>query len=232
MPLGWHGMLAGFLAKFLAGLHQVLATWRAGLVVVSTVCPFRPTRVRLARNKGDIEARAITNICLENSWDLQRLLMKSHVPSLTTDERQHVRYNNLLRVGVCIQIAINKDLGCPAMGWDATPHHHTPTAKRTSLSNACILVALANLRYTIIRPSEWSRLNQDSSANSTPSHSLRRHLRWARDNHRRSARWRGSRSVRTQGRRGRMCCSCKRLRTVLGCIRRNPRMVRVVTLAV
>ena len=33
MPLGWHGMLVGFLAKH-------LAAWRAGLVVVSTISPF------------------------------------------------------------------------------------------------------------------------------------------------------------------------------------------------
>ena len=70
--------------------------------------------------------------------------LKGHFPSLTTDEGQHVRFNNLLQLAVCIQLAINNDQGCFAMGWDATPHHHTPTAKRTSLSNACILVALAH----------------------------------------------------------------------------------------
>ena len=43
-----------------------------------------------------------------------------------------------------IEIAINNDQGCPATGWDATPHHHNPTAKRTSLSNVCILVTLAH----------------------------------------------------------------------------------------
>ena len=79
--------------------------------------------------------------------------------------------------------------------------------------------------------SEWSRLIRDSSENSTASHTLRRHLRWARDHRRRSAWWRGSRSVRTHGRWGRIWCSRKRLHTVLECIRRNPGMVRAVTLA-
>ena len=78
-----------------------------------------------------------------NVWS-SIVLLKGHVPSLTTDEGQHVRSNNLLQVAVRIQIAINNDQGCPAMGWDATPHHHTPAAKRTSLSNACILVALVH----------------------------------------------------------------------------------------
>ena len=83
---------------------------------------------------------------LDSWWDVWYgiVLQKGHVPSLSTDKGQHVRSNNFLRVGVCIQIAINNDQGCPAMRWDATPHHHTPTAKRTSLSNACILVALAH----------------------------------------------------------------------------------------
>ena len=70
------------------------------------------------------------------------VLLKGHVPSLTADEGQHVRSNNPLQVALCIQIDIDNDKGYPSMGWDATPHHHTPTAKRTSLSNACILVVL------------------------------------------------------------------------------------------
>ena len=78
-----------------------------------------------------------------NVWS-SIVLLKAHVPSLTTDEGQHMQSNNLLQLVVCIQIAINNDKGCPAMGWDATPHHHIPTAKRTSLSNACIVVALAH----------------------------------------------------------------------------------------
>ena len=157
------------------------------------------------------------------------VLMKGHVPSLTTGSTCGLTTSSTWRrlldrtcCPVCIQIAINNDQGCPAMGWDATSHHHTATAKRTSLSKL----------YTIIRPSEWCRLNRDSFENSTASHSLRRHLRWARDHRRRSAGWRGSRSVRTQGPRGRMWCSRKRFRTVLGCIRRNPGMVREVTPAV
>ena len=44
------------------------------------------------------------------------VLLKGHVPSLTTDEGQHVRSNNLLRVAVCIQIDVNNGQGCPAMG--------------------------------------------------------------------------------------------------------------------
>ena len=55
-----------------------------------------------------------------NVWS-RIVLLEGHLPSLTTDEGQHVRSNNLLQVAVCIQIAINNDQGCPAMGWDATP---------------------------------------------------------------------------------------------------------------
>ena len=163
-----------------------------------------------------------------NVWS-SIVLLKGHVPSLTTDEGQHVRSNNLLQVAVCIYIVINIDQGCPAMGWDATPHHHTPTAKRMSLSTTCILLALAHPAVHHNPTTEWSRINRDSSENCTASHSLRRHLRWVR---RRSARLCGSRIVRTQGGRGRMWCSRKMLRTVLGCIRHNYGMVRVVTLAV
>ena len=151
MPLDWQGMLVGFLAKLLAGLRQVLAAWRAGLVVVSTVCPFCPTRAQLATNRGTSKAKpSPTHSHVWDAHDETRnvrfsiVLLKGHVPSLTTEEGQHVRSNNLLQVAVCIQIVINNDQGCPAMGWDATPHHHTPTAKRTSLSNACILVTLAH----------------------------------------------------------------------------------------
>ena len=75
---------------------------------------------------------------MRNLWS-SIVLLKGHVPSLTTDEGQHVRSNNVLQVAVCIQIASNNDQGCPAMGWDATLHHHTPTIKRRSRSNACIL---------------------------------------------------------------------------------------------
>ena len=65
MPLhvGWLGMLVGFLAKLLAWIRQVLAVWRAGLVVVSTVCPFRPTRARLATNRGTSRAKP-SNGCI------------------------------------------------------------------------------------------------------------------------------------------------------------------------
>ena len=47
--------------------------------------------------------------------------MKGHVPSLTTDEGQHVRSNNLLQVAVCIQIAINNDQG--VLPWAEMPSH-------------------------------------------------------------------------------------------------------------
>ena len=75
MPLGWHGMLVGFLAKLLAGLRQVLAAWRAGLVVVSTVRPFRPTRARLATNRGTSRAKTSSTHVWENSWwDARRVV--------------------------------------------------------------------------------------------------------------------------------------------------------------
>ena len=142
MPLSWHGMLVGFLAKLLAGLHQVLAAWRAGLVVVSTVCHFVPhvhdwRQIEAHRRPSHHQHIFMSEKVHEtrNVWS-SIVLLKGHVPSLTTDEGQHVRSNNLLYVAMCIQIAINNDQGWPAMGWDAT---HTitlpPTAKRTSLSS-------------------------------------------------------------------------------------------------
>ena len=77
MPLCWHRMLVGFLAKLLAGLCQVLAVWWAGLIVVSTVCPFRPTRARLATKQGTSRAKPSPthSHVLENSWwDAQRVV--------------------------------------------------------------------------------------------------------------------------------------------------------------
>ena len=151
MPLGWHGMLVGFLAKLLAGLRQLLAAWRAGLVMSQLSVHFVPHVLIRRQMGGHREPSHHQHILMSekihdetcNMWS-SIVLLKGHVPSLTMDEGQHVQSNNLLQVVVCIQIAINNDQGCPAMGWGATPHHHTPTAKRTSWSNACILVALAH----------------------------------------------------------------------------------------
>ena len=77
------------------------------------------------------------------------------------------------------------------------PHHHTPTAKRTSLSNACILVALA---HPVVHhnPTIWmiqtkSRFTWEQYSfpfSQTPPQIGT----WPR--------WRGSRSVCTQGRWG------------------------------
>ena len=151
MPKGWHGMLVGFLAKLLQGFAKSLQ--RDGLVeslsqpgvhFVPHVLDWR----QIGGHRGPSHHQHILmsekiHDETRNAWP-SIILLKCHVPSLTTDEGQHVRSNNLLQVAVCIQIAINNDQGFPAMSWDATPHHHTPTAKRTSLSNACILVALAH----------------------------------------------------------------------------------------
>ena len=153
MPLGWHGMLVGFLAKFLAGLRQDLTAWQAGLVVVSTVCPFRRGGHRGPIHHQHILMSKKIHDETHNVWS-SIVLQKAHVLSLTTDEGQCVRSNNLLWVAVCIQIVINNDQGCPVMGWNTTPHHHTPTAKHTSLSNACILVALAH-SAVYLNPTIW-----------------------------------------------------------------------------
>ena len=151
MPLGGHGMLVGFLPKLLTGLRQVLAAWRAGLVLPQPSFHFVPHVLdwrQIGGHRGPSHHQHI--LMSEKIHDETRnvwssiVLLKGHVSSLTTDEWQCVRSNNPLQVAVCIQIAINNGQGCPAMAWDATPHHHTPTAKRTSLSNACILVALAH----------------------------------------------------------------------------------------
>ena len=77
MPLGWHGMLAGLFAKLLAGLRQVLAACRAGLVVVSTVCPFDPTLARLATNRGTSRAKPSpthSRVWEDSWWDAQRVV--------------------------------------------------------------------------------------------------------------------------------------------------------------
>ena len=151
MPRGWHGMLVGFLAKLLAGLHQVLAACQLVWSLSQPSVHFVPHVVdwrQIGGHRGPSHHQHI--LMSEKIHDETRnvwssiVLLKGHVPSLTTEEGQHMRSNNLLQVAVCIQIAINNDQDCLAMGWDATPHHHTPTAKRTSLSNTCILVALAH----------------------------------------------------------------------------------------
>ena len=90
MPQGWHWMLVGFLAKLLAGLRQVLAAWCAGLVVFSTVCPFRPTRARLVTIRGTSRPSHHQHILMSekihdgtcNVWS-SIVLLKGHVPSLT-----------------------------------------------------------------------------------------------------------------------------------------------------
>ena len=77
MPLGWHGMLVGFLAKLLPGLRQVLAAWRAGLVIVWTVCPFCPTRAGLPTNRGTSRAKlspSHSHVWENSWWDAQRVV--------------------------------------------------------------------------------------------------------------------------------------------------------------
>ena len=132
MPRGWHGMLVGFLAKLLPGLHQVLAACQLVWSLSQPSVHFVPHVVdwrQIGWHRGPSHHQHILmsekiHDEMRNAWS-SIVLLKGHVPSLTTEEGQHVRSNNLLQVAVCIQIAINNDQDCLAMGWDATPHHHT-----------------------------------------------------------------------------------------------------------